>query len=64
MGVPKKKSSTTRRDRRWARYKLSETTLVECSHCHKMILPHRVCPFCGYYDGRSVLPVKEKKEKT
>jgi large subunit ribosomal protein L32 len=63
VGLPKKKLSTTRRDRRWVRYKLSEISLVECENCHKFIPPHRICPFCGYYKGRSVIKVKEKKEK-
>ncbi len=63
MGLPKKKLSTTRRDRRWVRYKLNGVVLVECSHCHKMIRPHRICPFCGYYEGREVLKVKEEKEE-
>lgn len=63
MGLPKKKLSTTRRDRRWVRYKLNGVALVECSHCHKMIRPHRVCPFCGYYNGREVLAVKSKEKE-
>ncbi|MCS7202418.1 MAG: 50S ribosomal protein L32 [Dictyoglomus sp.] len=62
MGLPKKKLSTSRRDRRWVRYKISGISLVECGHCHKFILPHRVCPFCGFYEGRSVINIKEKKE--
>ncbi len=37
--------------------------LVECPHCHAMILPHRVCPECGYYEGRQVLVFEEKEEK-
>ncbi|ACK42221.1 MULTISPECIES: 50S ribosomal protein L32 [Dictyoglomus] len=63
MGLPKKKLSTTRRDRRWVRYKLSGVALVECPHCHKKIRPHRVCPFCGYYEGREVIAVKSEKEE-
>lgn len=34
--------------------------MVECAHCHALILPHRVCPACGYYGGKEVLKVEEK----
>lgn len=63
MGLPRKKLSTSRRDRRWVRYKLKGITLVECGNCDKLILPHRICPFCGFYEGRNVIEIKEKKEK-
>jgi large subunit ribosomal protein L32 len=26
-----------------------------CPHCHAPKLPHRVCPSCGYYNGREVV---------
>ena len=31
---------------------------LECPHCHEMKLPHRVCPNCGYYQGRLAVPPK------
>jgi len=31
---------------------------VECSHCHELKRAHHVCPTCGYYDGREVVPVE------
>ena len=63
MGVPKKKRTRTRRNRRRAMQKLVPPTLTECSHCHKMIAPHRVCPYCGYYDRELIVTPKEKKKK-
>ncbi|MFN3698959.1 MAG: 50S ribosomal protein L32 [Dictyoglomus sp.] len=27
-----------------------------------MIRPHRICPFCGYYEGREVLAIKSKEK--
>ncbi|MBC7093090.1 50S ribosomal protein L32 [Candidatus Bipolaricaulota bacterium] len=33
---------------------------VECPQCREFRLPHRVCPHCGYYNGMSVVAVKEK----
>ena len=33
-------------------------TRARCSNCGAVMAPHRVCPSCGYYNGRFVLPVK------
>ena len=30
-----------------------------CPQCHSQRRPHRVCPTCGYYDGREVVHVHE-----
>ncbi|HHY34514.1 MAG TPA: 50S ribosomal protein L32 [Firmicutes bacterium] len=60
MAVPKKRKSASKRDMRRAHWKLEAPSLVECSRCHALIVPHRVCPECGYYNGREVLKVKEK----
>lgn len=56
MAVPKRKTSRARRDkRRSSVWKLSAPTLVKCSHCAEYTVPHKVCPSCGYYDGREVV---------
>lgn len=60
MAVPKKRKSASRRDMRRANWKLEAPTMVECPHCHALTLPHRVCPSCGYYDGKEVVKVAEK----
>jgi large subunit ribosomal protein L32 len=36
--------------------------IAECPQCHAMKLTHRVCPTCGYYNGRHVMNT-EKAEK-
>ena len=36
-----------------------ETESVECPHCHEKIMQHRVCPNCGYYDGKQDVAKKE-----
>jgi len=58
MAVPKRKVSKQRRDKRRTHYKLTAPGLVECSHCHALKLPHRVCQECGYYKGKEVLNVE------
>ncbi|QIA26906.1 50S ribosomal protein L32 [Thermaerobacter sp. PB12/4term] len=52
MAVPKHKTSKSRRDKRRTHWKLQAPAVVECPQCHQPKRPHRVCPNCGYYDGR------------
>ncbi|MDZ7374558.1 MAG: 50S ribosomal protein L32 [candidate division KSB1 bacterium] len=54
MALPKRRHSRSRRDKRRTHWKAAMPTVVECSHCHQPKLPHRACPNCGYYAGRSV----------
>ena len=56
MAVPKKKMSRSRTRRRKARWKVSPPSLVHCQHCGARHVPHRVCPECGTYRGREVIP--------
>lgn len=62
MAVPKRKVSKQRGNTRFANWKLSAPTLVECPHCHELKQTHRVCPACGYYDGEQVVSTEEKKD--
>lgn len=64
MPNPKRKHSKARRDkRRSANSKLYLPSLAVCPQCKKPRLPHRVCPHCGYYNGKSVVIIESKKEK-
>ena len=40
---PKNKSSKGRRNRRRANWKMTAPTLVKCSKCGALMMPHRVC---------------------
>jgi large subunit ribosomal protein L32 len=33
-----------------------------CTRCNEPVLPHRVCPNCGYYQNREVVAM-ESEEK-
>ena len=56
MAVPKRRTSKTRKNKRRASaYRLNKSNYVECPNCHGPILPHRVCPSCGYHKGKEVL---------
>ncbi len=62
MAQPKKKPTHSKSRMRKIKERLDNVNLVECPHCHNLIQPHRVCPYCGYYDGKQVVEVaKEKK---
>ena len=58
MAVPKKKTSKARRNQRRAHHALGKLGLVACPNCGEPHVPHRVCPECGYYKGRTVVAVE------
>jgi len=55
MAVPKRKTSRTVRDMRRANHKIEAPAKSVCPQCHQPKLPHRVCPECGYYNGKEVI---------
>lgn len=59
MGLPKRKVSRSRRDKRRTHKRLVALNLSICSSCGEKKLPHRVCPHCGMYDQREILPLEE-----
>jgi large subunit ribosomal protein L32 len=62
MPNPKRKHSPHRRDsRRSANFKLFALNSSKCSNCGEPKLPHKVCPECGFYNGKLVIPRKVKK---
>lgn len=61
MAVPKRKTSKQRTNTRFANYKATAPTLVECPQCHEFKESHKVCDKCGYYDGKQVVVVADKK---
>jgi large subunit ribosomal protein L32 len=60
--LPKRKVSKTRRDKRRAHDHLTPLHLVICEDCNEYKPAHQVCPHCGSYHGREVLPPKEEEE--
>lgn len=60
MAVPKRKTSKARTSsRKSANMKMDAPGLSICTQCHEAKLPHRVCPNCGYYDGKDVVNAAE-----
>lgn len=64
MIVPAKRLSRARsHKRRYQKEKLKKIELQKCKNCSALILPHRVCPECGFYKGRFVMSFKKEKTK-
>ena len=63
MANPKKKQTPRRSRLRRSTQKIEAPNLVSCTNCGKMILSHRVCEFCGYYNEELIIPPKTKKDK-
>ena len=59
MPLPKRRHSKTRGRKRRTHYKLGAPARSVCPQCRATKLPHRICPKCGYYDGREVVSVDE-----
>jgi large subunit ribosomal protein L32 len=55
MGLPKRKTSQSKRNKRRAHDALTPPTWTTCSQCGEPVLPHHICAACGYYRGRQVI---------
>ena len=64
MAVPKKKTSSSRRNQRRAHDFLKSSTYTECQNCGEMMRPHHVCTACGHYNKRSVIKTKVEEENS
>ncbi|MEK9178240.1 MAG: 50S ribosomal protein L32 [Patescibacteria group bacterium] len=60
---PKKRHSRQRQGKRRATIKLSAPSFIDCSNCGAVILPHTVCPKCGYYKGKPFIRIEKEKPK-
>ena len=64
MPQPKRKHTRHRTGKRRAsNWTLEKTGVSKCTNpaCGRMRPAHTVCPYCGFYDGKLVLPPKTKK---
>ena len=51
MAVPKRRTSHARQGKRRSHQHLKPIQVQYCSRCEQPVLPHRVCPNCGYLPG-------------
>jgi len=59
MALPKRRKSKSKRDMRRTHQKLTAPALTTCPQCGEVKQPHHVCPKCGVYKGRTVIPQEE-----
>ncbi|MBI4919938.1 50S ribosomal protein L32 [Candidatus Azambacteria bacterium] len=68
-GVQTQRHTKGKRNRRRSHLALSRTYLAVCAKCNRAVLPHRICEYCGFYNGKEVIDVmakltkKEKKKR-
>ena len=58
--LPKRKTSSSRRNRRRSHDALSLRHLVRCDNCNEYKPSHQVCPHCGTYNGHQVVEIEEE----
>jgi len=63
MGVPKKKTTRSRKKNRQSHQKLKSPTIALCPQCKAPKRAHFACPECGYYKGAIVQVEKKEKQK-
>ena len=58
---PKKRTSKSKRDMRRAHDALFRSYAVVCQNCAEPVLRHHICPSCGFYRGRQIIPTKTEQ---
>ena len=59
MGLPKRRTSASKRDRRRAHDALAAPHAIACPQCGERTQRHRACPHCGTYRGRQVVAAED-----
>ena len=60
MAVPKGRVSKSKKGKRKAATgKIATPTLVQCSKCGELMMPHRVCKACGSYNKKEIVKVED-----
>ena len=64
MAVPKKRRTHSRtRTNHAYNFKAESKGVGVCKNCGAALLPHVVCPVCGFYKGRKIMTTKIEKQK-
>ncbi|MDR0676483.1 MAG: 50S ribosomal protein L32 [Elusimicrobiota bacterium] len=63
MANPKRRHSRSRRDKRRANWKLKEKAFLNCTQCGSLVISHRACNKCGFYNGEIAMIIKSKDKK-
>jgi large subunit ribosomal protein L32 len=63
MAVPKKRTTSSKRNMRRSHHGTARINLASCPKCKQLVPGHTTCPNCGTYQGREVINVLAKLEK-
>ena len=61
MGLPKRKISKARRDKRRTGKTATAPAVSTCPECGEPVRPHHACTSCGAYKGRKAVKTDEKE---
>lgn len=61
--LPKRRHSTQRGGKRESAIHKFLAHTGKCPKCGAEKLPHRICPNCGYYGEKNIIPPKIKPTK-
>ncbi len=62
MAVPKRRTTSTKRDKRRSHDGLKVSNVVDCPRCHEKKLAHHVCKSCGYYKNKEIIKLETEKK--
>ena len=63
MAVPRNRTSNARKNSRRSHMAKKGKNLLNCTGCQKLILSHKMCPFCGLYRERSYIDETSAEQK-
>lgn len=63
MAVPKRRTSAAKQGHRRSHHHAKAVQVQYCKSCNEPVLPHRVCPNCGFFQGRTVVVMDEEEGK-
>jgi large subunit ribosomal protein L32 len=63
MAVPRNRSSNARKNSRKAHFAKKKVMTAICFNCKTSIMPHRLCPSCGYYGKKEVVKNETQQQE-
>jgi large subunit ribosomal protein L32 len=62
MAVPKRRTSKSRQGHRRSHHYVTAVQVQYCPKCNEPVMPHRLCPNCGSYQGREVVNMEAAEQ--
>lgn len=59
MALPKRKTSRSKSRKRRTHYNATIPGVSRCPECDELKPPHRACPSCGHYKGKTFFKQQE-----